>query len=98
MAMTLREALDSFDRAAARAKDEEGERLRLEIVARFPLDGWPTMPLERYALGQADQEDTYSQWLEYKSIPLGSMKGGSSVKHIIYKHKDTPGWYFPTAF
>jgi 5-methylcytosine-specific restriction protein B len=77
---------------------KQAEELRQEILSRFPLANWPNMPLERYALGQADQDETYSQWLEFKSVPLGSMKGGSSSKHIIYKHKDEPGWYFPSGF
>ena len=61
---------------------------------RFPLEQWPTMPLERYALGQKESEETFCRWMEFRTQHLGSMQGGSARKHIIYKHKDKPGWYF----
>jgi 5-methylcytosine-specific restriction protein B len=36
--------------------------------------------------------------MEFKTIPLGSIKGGNAGKHIIYKHKDKPGWSFPSQY
>lgn len=29
---------------------------------------------------------------------MGSMRGGSSLKHIIYKHKSKPGWYYRSQY
>jgi len=29
---------------------------------------------------------------------LGSMRGGSSNKHISYKHKKKTGWYFNSSY
>jgi 5-methylcytosine-specific restriction protein B len=81
-----------------RTKDEQrillAERERAEILERFPMSAWPSLPLERYALGQEDSTETYSRWLEFRSQNLGSMRGGSAHKHIIYKHDRKPGWHF----
>ena len=49
--LPFEEAIAAFDRASLRADVEAAERERLEVVTRFPLDSWPDMPLERYALG-----------------------------------------------
>ncbi|MBK8905450.1 MAG: EVE domain-containing protein [Anaerolineaceae bacterium] len=65
---------------------------------RFPLEAWPTMHLEQYALGQPDSTDTYCRWLEFGTLHMGSMRGGSALKHIIYKHKSKPGWYYRTQY
>ena len=56
------------------------------------------MSLNDYALGQPAREDTYCHWLEYKSQWMGSIRGGSARKLIIYKRKDREGWYFPKGF
>ena len=52
MEHTLEQAISLCDRNAVAARLAKAEEVRDEILAKFPLDGWPTMPLERYALGQ----------------------------------------------
>jgi len=52
------------------------------------------MPLEKYALGLPDSSESFCRWIEFKSPHLGSVRGGSAAKHLIYKHKNKPGWYF----
>ena len=42
---TFAEALGAWDREAIRPRIEAWERERAETVLRFPLEGWPTMPL-----------------------------------------------------
>ena len=49
---SLDAALASYDRASAHEHIALGEHERKEVTDRFPIDQWPTMPLERYALGQ----------------------------------------------
>lgn len=98
MALTLEQALQSWDRKSAAVRSAEAELIRQEIIKLFPIEEWPILPLERYALGQEDSSDTFCRWLEFKSTPLGSISGGSSLKHIIYKHRSKPGWYFPQEF
>ena len=50
----LENAVASYDRATDKEFTAAAERERKEVFERFPLDQWPTMPLERYALGQKE--------------------------------------------
>lgn len=96
--VTLEAAVASYDRATDKEFFDAGELERSEILSRFPLEGWPAMPLERFAIGQKESEDTFCRWMEFRAQHLGSMRGGSARKLIIYKHKDEPGWYFDPAY
>jgi len=49
--LSIREALRRYDRKAKQDDLEVAQAERQEIVERFPLDEWPTMTLEQYALG-----------------------------------------------
>jgi hypothetical protein len=51
---SLDAALASYDRASAHEHIALGEQERKEVTDRFPIDQWPAMPLERYALGHGD--------------------------------------------
>ena len=94
----LQQALAAYDKEAQRVHIETGEHERQEILKRFPLAAWPDLPLERYALGQEDSSDTYCYWMEFGSPHLGSIKGGSAIKLLIYKHKHKLGWYFHSTY
>ncbi len=96
--LTLSDAIAQFDRSPTSPAAEGYRAQRAEILKRFPLDQWPQMRLEDYALGQPGVEDTYCYWLEYKSQWMGSIRGGSARKLIIYKRRDREGWYFPNVF
>ena len=98
MEIQIEKAVASYDRATDKEFVAAAELERKEVVERFPLDQWPTMPLERYAHGQKESEDTFSRWIEFRTQHLGSMRGGSARKHIIYKHRDKPGWYFDPEY
>ena len=91
----ITKAIATYDRAGLVGRLAQAEKQRADIVERFPLDGWPTLTLERYALGQKNSEDTYCRWLEFRSNDLGSMSGGSAMKMVIFKRKDQDGWYYP---
>ena len=95
---TLTETIARFDRSEKNEAAAGYREQRAEMLNRFPRDVWPQMRLEDYALGQSDAEDTYCRWLEFRSRWVGSIRGGSSRKLIIYKRKDREGWYFPKAF
>ncbi|MFE4264699.1 AAA family ATPase [Streptomyces sp. NPDC056883] len=77
--------------AAVEAADHEAARFR----ERFPWEEWPTLSLDRYALGQ--QPDLpgpfYSRDLEYGSKPLGSITGGSAYKHFVFRRRDGVWWH-----
>jgi 5-methylcytosine-specific restriction protein B len=56
------------------------------------------MTVENYALGHEKSEESFCRWMEYKTLHLGSIRGGSARKLIIYKHKGKPGWYHDPAY
>jgi 5-methylcytosine-specific restriction enzyme B len=92
----LEDALEAFDRDAARLAAEKAEALRKSIVARFPLEEWPTLPLERYALGGPDH-DNFCYVMEFESEALCSIRGGSARKHAIYR-KASGDWYYDDSY
>lgn len=91
-------ALASYDRALDKEHVAKAERERKDVTDRFPLEQWSVMPLEKYALGQKKSEDTLCRWMEFCTPHVGSIRGGSARKLIIYKHKDKPGWYFDPEY
>lgn len=94
----IQEALTAYRKDSDREAVDKAEEERAEFLTHFPLEGWPNLSLERYALGQADSEDTFCRWMEFRTNNLGSMRGGSAHKLMVYKHKDKPGWYFDSAY
>ncbi len=81
--LSLEATLASYDRATAREHIDLGERERKEATDRFPVDQWPTLPFERYALGQDTSDDTFCQWMAYGTQHLGSIRGGSPVSGSV---------------
>ena len=96
--ISLDDALSAYDRTSEVALYEAARDQRQKIVERFPKSSWPEMALTQYALGQEGNKETFCYLLEYGSKALGSVKGGSAGKHIIYKHKSKEGWFFPNDF
>ncbi|MFD4402352.1 AAA family ATPase [Nocardia sp. NPDC058499] len=86
--MDIQAAVAEFDRSAYSERLATGEGQRQQIVEHFPLDEWPSMPLERYALGVGQgSEMTYCRLLEFVATEFGSISGGSAGKHMLYRHK-----------
>ncbi|MFI6931424.1 hypothetical protein [Streptomyces sp. NPDC050287] len=82
-------AAAEFDRSTV-CEDQtaaEGDRKRV-VDLLFPLEKWPTLPLEHYALGlnPSGATMTYCRFMEFGTPHLGSIKGGSAAKHIMYRH------------
>ncbi|MFE1549310.1 McrB family protein [Streptomyces sp. NPDC058718] len=89
------DALKVFDRDRHRAAVEAADRDAEAIRAAFPWEEWPTLPVERYALGQPDAEgQVYCHALEYGSKALGSITGGSAMKHLVYYSRRDHGWWY----
>ncbi|MVU82298.1 AAA domain-containing protein [Nocardia sp. ET3-3] len=86
--MNIRNAIAEFDRAALAETLAAAEEQRQQVLKLFPLEEWPSLPLSRYALGLgADGDDvTYCRLLEFNTPALGSISGGSAIKHMIYRH------------
>lgn len=92
-----KKAVAEFIRESIQDWIAEGERERRTIVTHFPIEGWTTLPLDRYALG-LDAEDTYCSLLEFRSQHLGSIRGGSARKLLVYKQRGRDGWYFERQY
>ncbi|WP_367319704.1 AAA family ATPase [Streptomyces sp. HUAS ZL42] len=78
-----------FDRKAVAEVELTAENERKQVLELFPLEEWAKLPLERYALGQAapaGSGPTYCRLLEFLTPNLGSIRGGSAAKHIMYHH------------
>src|SRR4051812_31009583 len=56
------------------------------------------MTLEEYAQGQDDRPENFCLWIERQTDQMGSIRGGSARKLIVYKHREKPGWYFPSDY
>ncbi|MER5467039.1 AAA family ATPase [Streptomyces sp. NPDC002685] len=85
----VRTAAGEFDRGAVAEVESAAEDEREQVLSRFPLEQWAELPLERYALGQATPPgsgSTYCRLMEFGTPRLGSIKGGSAAKHIMYHH------------
>ena len=92
----LDETIAAYDRQHGWAKPAPAEKRRQEIIAKFPRDAWPTLPLDRYALGTG-APDAYCYIMEFGSTELGSIRGGAAYKHVIFK-RATGSWYFDKTY
>ena len=92
------EAVASWDRQVYAGDLAAAEAMRAEVVERFPLADWPTMSLDRYALGTPNSAESFCYAMEFGTRQLGSMSGGSSRKLLIFKRRDTGSWDFGRWF
>ncbi|WP_063006192.1 hypothetical protein [Nocardia salmonicida] len=81
--MELSAAIASFDRSHVADRVANAEQQRKRVLAEFPLEDWPTLEVERYALGCGP--GTYCRLMEFDTVDLGGSGGGSAGKHIIYR-------------
>jgi 5-methylcytosine-specific restriction protein B len=93
----IQQSLSDYDAAADAEHLRLGAQERDQILERFPRSAWPEMSLAEYAIGQEDSSNTYCRWAEFNTPHLGSIRGGSSAKLIIYKRKNDPGWHYDEA-
>ncbi|MFJ9558561.1 AAA family ATPase [Streptomyces fuscichromogenes] len=82
------QAAARFDRDAVAEAEAAAERDRGQVLEQFPPADWSSLPLERYALGldPSGKAMTYCRLMEFGTQALGSIKGGSAAKHIMYRH------------
>lgn len=78
----------TFDPAVAEAE-------RAEVLARFPLAGWPGLSVEAYALGAS--ADSFCSLMEHRSRSLGSMPARHAGIHLIFRGQDGE-WRYPPAY
>jgi hypothetical protein len=89
----LAEALARYDRAALAPRLERAAEQRFLVLERFPREAWPSLPLEQYALGVEGSEETFCNLLERRTPDLGSIRGGTAHKLLVFKRK-SGDWYF----
>lgn len=92
--LDLKEAAKKFDRNSVAERRKKAEAERLEIVKRFPIAKWPEMTVEEYALGHDESENSFCRWMEFRSMNLAGIRGGSAMKHMLFKRKNKEGWFF----
>ncbi|MZP30661.1 EVE domain-containing protein [Heliobacterium undosum] len=73
------------------------DQLHQDFLREFPRSSLPDMSLERYALGKS-KTGSFCWWLEYNTLPLGSIRGGTAVKLIIYYSAKEAAWKYPETF
>ncbi|TDD29354.1 restriction endonuclease [Actinomadura sp. KC06] len=95
-AKPLSKALSEFDRAGVATAQADAEIAH--VVRDFPLADWPTMPLERYALGTDVSKDSFCYRMEFGTPGLCSMRGGHAGKHIIFWRKKEGVWRYPDVY
>ncbi|MFI7171981.1 AAA family ATPase [Rhodococcoides fascians] len=94
------ELSEAIDQGLSNRPRELAEKQRLEheeFLRRFPSDSWSEMTLDRYALGTDQRRDSYSYWLEWGTADLGSIRGGSAKKHVVFR-RPNGDWAFPSGF
>ncbi len=90
-------ALKTWDPQAG-GRIAEAEQLRKQFLEQFPIDAWPELPLEAYALGQQTEGGTVCWWMEWKTRPIASMSGGAAGKHLIFRRKKDQTWRYPKEY
>ena len=96
--LSFEDARAQWDPDLAVSRLQKSEEQRAEILKRFPLEAWPDMPLERYALGTPESAESFCRWMEFNTQQIASIRGGSAMKLLIFKRLDQPGWYFDSRF
>lgn len=97
-AKPLSQALQEFDRGAHTAQVAEADAEVAQVVSDFPIDVWPDMRLDQYALGTDVSKRSFCYRMEFGTLGLCSMKGGHAGKHIIYRRKKEQSWKYPTKY
>ncbi|QOL27347.1 AAA family ATPase [Thalassotalea sp. LPB0316] len=65
---------------------------RLQILDEF-LTRWPREKIKELSLDEyidVNNQDTFAYWLEHKTKPLGSIRGGDASKFGIYRRNKEP--------
>ncbi len=96
--MDLNEAVAARMHLLQPAKALEAQAQHDAFLERFPREAWRSMSLEDYALGTERTRESYSYALEWGTTSLGSIRGGTSAKHVIFQRRKTAAWHFPSGY
>lgn len=95
---TIDEALAAVDRTAWADDIHAAEEQIARVQTAFPEQGWTTLPLNRYALGLDEYKESFCYLMEFQTPEIGSIRGGSALKHIIYYRRNEQRWHFDNKF
>ena len=84
IAPELAAAVEQFGRPESAVFEAHARAERAHVLQSFPVSSWPTMTLDRYALGLGGEAVPYCQLMEYRTPNLGSIndEGGHGYKDI----------------
>lgn len=68
-------------------KIDNPHQLNEEFLKEFPLDRLKDMPLEEYT---NNTKNSFSYWVEFGTVILGSVGGGSAYKFSIFRYQQVP--------
>lgn len=95
---SLHTAAADWDRAAIAERIAKAEEERSTFVGLFPAEDWPHVELEQYALGLGTEPNGFSYQLEFATPNAGSIRGGSSTKHLIFWSVKLDKWRFQSEY
>lgn len=94
---TLEQAIASWSPAQHASDVKLAEEERSQILDSFPLAAWPSMELEQFAQGAAEEKGSFCSWLEHRSPHLGLLPARNASIHLIYKEGGET-WKFPNKY
>ena len=74
------------------------ETLRQQFLERFPVSCLAAMTLEQYCLGLEPKENSFCNWLEYRTYELGRMGGGDSNKFVVFYSPSKGQYVFDSRY
>jgi 5-methylcytosine-specific restriction enzyme B len=92
--MSLEEFVEAVDKEKYAESIQKGEEERQTLLQMFPKEHWPEMTLKEYALGQEGIPENYCYMMEFGTMHVAGMRGGSAAKLIIYCNKSTQEWMY----
>lgn len=74
----------------------EARKVHEEFLRLYPKEKWATMTLEEFVIGSGQQ--TACWWIEFNTLSLGGIRGGSAQKFQIYLSKNGEYVYDKESF
>ncbi len=96
--MEIAEAVKERLHVLSPAQQGEADAQRAAVLERFPRQDWPSMTLEQYALGTEQTRESWCYALEWGTPQLGSIRGGTSAKHLIFRRREDGAWHYPSRY
>ncbi|MFD4675041.1 McrB family protein [Lentzea sp. NPDC058450] len=87
----LNKALRDHAKPDLTAETQLADRERTEVLADYPLTAWNSLPIERFAVGTG--QPSFCDMLEDRTPHLGTIKGGSFARHVIFRRERTQDWF-----